>query len=188
MNELHEFVAHVVTALERCNIPYMLVGSAASSFHGEPRSTRDIDVIVRLGRSQVPALAAQFPDPDFYFDEDMAREAVARGSQFNVIDSRSLWKADLVCARGEFSNVEMKRRVKGTFAGVELYVASAEDTVLAKLGWAKASGTSSRQLEDCAGIFRIKGDVLDTGYLAEWVRLLALEAQWAELQRMVLKS
>jgi hypothetical protein len=185
MSELNDFVIHVVTALEQCTVPYMLVGSAASSFHGEPRSTRDIDVVVRLGRSQIPILAAHFPEPDFYFDEDMAREAVARGSQFNVVDSRSLWKVDLIIARGEFANNEMKRRVKGNFAGVDLFVASAEDTLLSKLGWAKASGTSNRQLEDCAGILRVKGPILDMAYLAEWVRLLALEAQWAELQRMV---
>jgi hypothetical protein len=179
------FVAHLASALSAADVPYMLVGSVASGIHGEARATRDIDVVVRLSRSKVPELARLFPADDFYFDEDMAREAIARGSQFNVIDGRFGWKADLIVARGEFANVEFRRRVKVTLEGTELYVASAEDTILSKLGWAKAQGTSNRQLEDCAGILRIKGPTLDMAYLAEWVRLLAVEAQWAELDRMM---
>ncbi len=36
----------VVGLLETAGIPHMVVGSYASSFHGEPRMTRDIDLVV----------------------------------------------------------------------------------------------------------------------------------------------
>ena len=36
----------VVGLLEVAQIPYMVTGSFASSFHGTPRTTQDIDLIV----------------------------------------------------------------------------------------------------------------------------------------------
>ena len=36
----------VVDALEAAAIPYMLVGSFASTWHGAPRTTQDIDIVI----------------------------------------------------------------------------------------------------------------------------------------------
>ena len=35
-----------VALLDAAGIPYMVVGSYASTFHGEPRMTRDIDLVI----------------------------------------------------------------------------------------------------------------------------------------------
>ena len=43
-----EAVVSVLAALDAAAIPYMLVGSLASNFHGIPRSTRDADFVVQL--------------------------------------------------------------------------------------------------------------------------------------------
>ena len=43
---LSDLVARVTQALDRSGVPYMLTGSLASSFYGEPRSTRDLDVVI----------------------------------------------------------------------------------------------------------------------------------------------
>ena len=59
-----------------------------------------------------------------------------------------------------------------------LFVASAEDVLLAKLEWAKL-GASARQIEDAAGIVRLQGAELDVGYVERWVKVLGVEEQWA---------
>jgi hypothetical protein len=41
-------VVAMLEALERAAVPYMLVGSLASNFHGIPRSTRDADFVIDL--------------------------------------------------------------------------------------------------------------------------------------------
>lgn len=41
-----DLLAAIAGRLERAGIPYMLVGSLAGSFHGEPRTTVDIDIVI----------------------------------------------------------------------------------------------------------------------------------------------
>jgi hypothetical protein len=43
-----ELLKNLSACLEENGIPYMITGSIASSLHGEPRSTHDIDVIVQM--------------------------------------------------------------------------------------------------------------------------------------------
>lgn len=174
------FLRDLVTALERSGVDYMIVGSLASSAHGEPRSTQDVDVVVRLTRTDVRDLARQFPEDEFYFDGDMALDAIARGSQFNVVDMRTAWKADLIIARGEFTHTELRRRVRVRYGDVEMWVASPEDVVVAKMDWVH-QGAGGRQIEDAAGVIRTCGESFDRAYVEAWVSRLGLAREWARL-------
>ncbi len=57
--------------------------------------------------------------------------------------------------------------------GVDVWLATAEDTVLAKLEWA-AQGGSDRQVADAAAVLAVAGDGLDDGYLDEWAGRLGV--------------
>ena len=54
-------------------------------------------------------------------------------------------------------------------------MASAEDVVLAKLEWAKKS-SSERQIEDVAGILRIRANELDRTYIERRIEDLQVES------------
>ena len=41
-----DLLAEIIGQLDRAGVPYMVTGSIASSYHGEPRATRDIDIVV----------------------------------------------------------------------------------------------------------------------------------------------
>jgi len=41
------FHQRLVAVLDQVGVPYMLSGSLASAFYGIPRSTQDIDIVVR---------------------------------------------------------------------------------------------------------------------------------------------
>ena len=58
-----------------------------------------------------------------------------------------------------------ERRRPMTLLGVEVSMASAEDTSVAKLEWLKASGGSERQRRDVAGMLATVGDDLDYPYI-----------------------
>ncbi len=60
-------------------------GSFATTIHGEPRSTNDIDVVARLAARDARRLVVALGD-DFYADESMIAEAIAANESFNVID------------------------------------------------------------------------------------------------------
>jgi hypothetical protein len=48
--------------LERLGIPYLAAGALASSVHGEPRSTNDVELVVDLAAGHVPGLLRAFGD------------------------------------------------------------------------------------------------------------------------------
>lgn len=174
------FLSHVSRSLESVGVDYAVVGSVASSFHGEPRMTRDIDVIARIFRSDIPKLAAQFPEDEFYFDRDMVRDSVVSRQPFNIVDLRSMWKADIILPSEPYAHEELARRQRVELVGVSLYVTTAEDTVVSKMRWSKRT-ESGRQLEDAAGVVRVRGASLDHGMIAALVARFDLAREWARV-------
>ncbi|MBX3188194.1 MAG: hypothetical protein KF819_14325 [Labilithrix sp.] len=124
------------------------------------------------------------PPEAYYVDVDAARDAMRRRSMFNVVDQASGWKVDLIVRKNRpFSREEFARRMQLTLLGVPVYVASAEDTVIAKLEWSLQSSGSERQRRDVAGILATMGDQLDRAYVERWVAELGLQEEWSHAQR-----
>jgi hypothetical protein len=169
MNELQEVLQHIAAALDELRIPFVVAGSLASSRHGIARATRDIDLLIQLTERQVPALVRRLREASFYADEGMAREAVRRGASFNVIYQPTVYKVDLFVAADAFGEQQLGRAACDTVAGASVPVASAEDTVVAKLNWYKLGGESSgQQWRDICGILAMQRGTLDIDYIRRW--------------------
>jgi hypothetical protein len=161
----------------------MLTGSFASSYHGSPRATQDIDIVIAPTADQIRVLVTLLPDTEYYVDENAALDALDRQGQFNVIDYATGWKIDLIIRKSRpFSQQEFERRDFVEFQSVQIAIASAEDVLIAKLEWSKL-GESQRQVEDAAGILRIRAGDLDLHYIEVWVRTLELGSQWEAARR-----
>jgi hypothetical protein len=179
-----EVLQRITGALDRVGIAYMLTGSFASVYYGSPRSTQDIDLVITANPAQLQAFIDGLPSAEYYADLDAAREAHTRESMFNIIDVKTGWKIDMIMRKARpFSQVEFGRRQMLSIQGISLFVASAEDVLLAKLEWSKLA-QSQRQIEDAAGILKIRTDSLDRSYLDKWVRELGLTKEWNDAQRM----
>ena len=180
---LAELIGFISSRLGQAGIPYMIVGSIASSYHGEPRATRDLDVVIDPSADALRRFVASVPTEAFYVDGDSALQALRERGQFNVIDQASGWKVDLVIRKDRpFSIEEFSRRQPAELVGVPSFVATAEDIIIAKLEWAKR-GESERQLRDVAAMIAVGGDGLDLGYLERWVAALELHAEWQAATR-----
>ena len=176
---LEDLFTRLIPILEHVKVPYMLTGSVASSAHGMPRSTRDVDIVISPTRAQLVALIQEFPSSQYYADEQQGLEALTRRGQFNIIDYAAGWKVDFIIAEdSEYGRTALQRRKAINVAGSTVYVASAEDVLIAKLRWAKMSG-SERQLQDAAGIVSTQAENLDIPYVSDWVQKLSLEEQWS---------
>jgi hypothetical protein len=174
-----EVLRRVVAALEGAGVPYMITGSIASSLHGAPRSTQDIDIVVDPTRESLEQLLNAFPTDQYYVSRNSAHDAFRKASLFNVIDQATGWKIDFIIRKArDFSRREFERRTQAPVLGTNLYVATAEDVLIAKLEWAKRSG-SDRQIDDAATIIRMQGDRLDRAYVEPWVEELEIRDQWA---------
>jgi hypothetical protein len=178
MNGVADVLRTITELLEEAQIPYMVVGSFASMVHGEPRTTHDLDIVIDPSTQGLDLFLASIDMDAFYVDPDVARDSLRRRSMFNVIDMNSAWKIDLVIRKDRpFSTEELKRRTPQRIVDVDVPTASAEDTIIAKLEWAK-SGSSGRQVADVAGILRVRGESLDRAYLEKWIDELDVRAEW----------
>ena len=165
-------LAQVATTLEQQHIRYALVGSFASSLHGMYRATADIDIVIDMHTDQVRPLFEALRD-DFYIDEQAIREAVFQGGSFNAIHFDSVFKIDFFVSKSDgFGMAELERRESRKISPDRedaIYVATAEDTILAKLRWYRAGKEISRnQWSDVVGILATASDTLDLVYLSSW--------------------
>ncbi len=176
-------LATIVAELDRFGIPHMVAGSFASTLHGEPRTTRDIDLVIDPDEPSLQRLADELDRSRFYVSKEAVGEAWERRGQFNVVLLDSGWKADLIIRKDRpFSHSEFERRQHATIGDAQVFVATAEDTIVAKLEWAR-EGESERQLRDVAGILGMSGDRLDHAYVERWVREMGLGEVWTRAQR-----
>jgi predicted nucleotidyltransferase len=176
----HGVLGRILDDLERLAIPCMLVGSYASGFHGHFRATYDVDLVVDPSGEQLKDLLQAVGD-DFYVSEEAAWEALSRRGQFNLIHLATSWKVDLIIRKDRpFSLEEFSRRREERLANRRIFTSSPEDTILAKLEWAKGSG-SERQLEDARGVAEAMGERLDWDYLRRWAEELGVGELLEEL-------
>ncbi len=174
-------LAAVLEMLERFGVAYMVTGSLASTFHGEPRATRNLDLAIDPDIASLSRLLDELVRNDFYVDRDVALTALQGRGQFNAITPDAC-KVDFIIRRDRsFSIEEFGRRQRADLLGRPGYVARAEDTILAKLEWAATTG-SERQLRDVAGMVAVGGDDLDWSYLRGWIGRLGLDAVWRQSQ------
>ena len=176
-----EGFSRLLAVLDQMEIQYYVGGSVASSAHGIPRTTMDLDLVADLSPEQVDEFASRLQQ-DFYADAAMMREALVRGRSFNLIHYTSAYKFDVFPARhDEFSQREFARRKFTEIQSlgpdpVECAVATAEDTILRKLEWYRAGGeTAERQWNDLRGILKVSGATLDRKYLHEWAAYLKVD-------------
>jgi len=162
----------------------MVAGSFASSFHGRPRTTHDADVVIDPTPEALERLLEALVEAGFYVPASSARDALRRRRQFNVIETASAFKLDLIIRKDRpFSREEFERRAREDRAAVPAVMATAEDTILSKLEWAKMGGGSERQLDDVRGVIEVKGADLDRAYIEGWAVELGVLELWREVSR-----
>jgi len=181
---LAAFLAATIEQLERAGVAYMVTGSVASSYHGEPRSTRDLDIVIDPEPVAINRLVAALQKAGLYVDTDAAVVAVGGRTQFNAIDATNGWKVDFLVRKDRpFSREEFDRRTRADLLGTTAWIASPEDTIIAKLEWAASSG-SDRQLSDAAAMLDIGRDSLDLAYIERWVEGLGLHDAWSRARAL----
>ncbi len=125
----------VLAALEAADTEYVIVGSTAAAAWGVARTTRDVDLVAVLSQRDIGLFLEALDLDDVYVPDDDARCAASVGGSFNVLHPRSGGKVDVFVASSEdaFTRSRLDRRVRLPVFGLDAWVATAEDVVLAKL-------------------------------------------------------
>ncbi len=161
----------VITVLDLLEIPYCVGGSLASSYHGIPRATIGGDIVIapmlRHCRPLADALAGAF-----VVELETIVRAVHNERSFNAIHREWLCKVDVFVAKSAgWNQSQLARRqlgALGTNSEDRVFVASPEDTILAKLDWYRLGvGVSDRHWGDVTGVLKVQGERLDFAYLRQ---------------------
>ena len=167
-----DVVRDVSRKLDHAGIAYMVTGSMAMNYYAQPRMTRDIDVVIALGRNDVERMASLF-EPEYYVSKETIRESIAHESVFNLIHHESVIKVDFIVRKGsEYRQVEFERRQKVAILDFTTYIVSKEDLIISKLWWAKDS-RSELQLSDVKNLLATG---YDAAYLERWILALGLNS------------
>ena len=166
----------VIDALEQVGAAYVIGGSLASTVHGVVRTTLDTDIVADLNLQQARPFADLLAGT-FYLDIDSIHDAIRKHSSFNVIHLATMFKVDVFIPKGRpFDRQQLDRRqpwVADPDSGRIIYVATPEDTILAKLAWYRLGDEiSDRQWRDILGVLAVQGDRLDFAYMRQWAATL----------------
>jgi hypothetical protein len=180
MTSQDDFLKKLIKVLGDCSIPYMISGSFSSSYHGQPRATKDLDIVIAPAEEQLLEFVESLGE-GYYVSLEAVRDAFANNSMFNVIDSLSGWKADFIlCKARAFSHQEFERKCIAVIGGLNVWVTSPEDIILSKLEWSKDS-QSERQFGDALGVAVVQWGRLDVDYLQKWARELRVSDSLKQL-------
>ena len=169
----------VTAALENLGVPYLIGGSLASTLYGMVRTTQDLDIVAELEQVHIQPFVQTLQE-GFYIDEEMIIDAVAHRSSFNIIHRESMFKVDVFIPRQRrFEKMQFSRARRETLSKdpeVTAFVATAEDTLLAKLEWYRLGGeVSERQWRDVLGVIVVQAGALDLDYLYRTAKELQIE-------------
>src|SRR5262245_9499689 len=156
MREPELFLLYV-RPLNQARIPYMIGGSVAAIFYGEPRLTHDVDLVISFTPREVQRFTAIFPEMDFYVPppETIAEETARERGHFNLIHHATGFKADFYPAGRDELNawgLRLKRQIQ--FEGEPLSIAPPEYVIVRKLEYFREGG-SERHLRDIRSMLSI---------------------------------
>jgi hypothetical protein len=167
-----EVTLAVTSVLERLEVEYVVGGSLATSLHGIPRATLDVDIVADLRMAHLDPFVAAL-NASFFVDADMVRDAIRRRATFNILHLATMFKVDVfVTGADELLSIELSRKQRVRVLEeprADLFVASPEDMVLQKLMWYRDGGeVSDRQWGDVIGVLKTQGNRMDLAYLHQW--------------------
>jgi len=153
-------------------VDYYITGGASAVVYGEPRTTRDIDLVLAISLSKIEALAIALEQAGFHI---AGMEDVRSGQSkiLQIIHMESISRADLIIAGNQpFDLIQFQRKQAiEVMEGRILYYASPEDVILNKLVW-RTQSVSEKQWRDVLGILKVQMELLDLDYLRQWAGYL----------------
>jgi hypothetical protein len=176
----HPIIIELLNLLNDHRIPYMLSGSVASMYYGEPRLTHDVDLVVDIKLDQALSLVGLLGDR-FYISEEGIKDALEHQTMFNVIHNETGLKIDFwILTNSKFDSSRFSRRTAHKIEGINYFFSSLEDMILIKLVWFKESG-HMKHADDIRGMLNFNKNKLDVKYLKNWITLLDLDDQTKQI-------
>lgn len=155
--------------MRMAKIPYMITGALASGYYGLPRSTVDLDVVVRLEESDINRLVEAAQKTSFEINKHGALAGMRIENRI-VMRSPKAYRIDLWLLRSKYDEMAFARRRRVRIFGESAYICSPEDLVLQKLRVGRVQDE-----DDIVGVLIRQAGKLNKKYLTSWAPSLGVE-------------
>jgi len=180
LKKIEEILETTVEYLNREKIDYVLVGAIAVMVYGSPRTTVDLDLVVSVEEGELENFADYLQGEGFFADPEDMKQAFREKTHFSAEEKESLFRLDIKGIYEKKERVTLENRKKIDYEGMEIYVASPEDTIANKLYYG-----SEQDIEDAESIYVRQGDKLDHEYLEEMCEALGVEEKLEEMKKEI---
>lgn len=182
-----DFIVVFLRPLNTLGIPYAVTGGVASIVYGEPRFTRDIDLVMTLDRVGIDRLTRHLPAAEYYVPpKEVLVEEAGRLSHghFNLQHHETGLRADIYLTGDDQLNQWAVAHAKPVVVGdTTIPIAPIESVIAYKL-WYVKQGASDRHYRDIASMRRISEEQIDHQQLHRWIVALGVERQWEQAQAL----
>lgn len=178
---LHIFIE----PLEKHEVEYVITGSIAAVFYGEPRLTHDIDMILVIDTEFIRGLPTVFPIDDYYLPPEeilIPEMRMRRRKHFNIIHHGSGLKADCYLDYGEdeLQQWALKHKKRVVYDNVlSVWACPPEYVIIRKLEYYR-DGKSQKHIRDIKGMIAVSGEKLNQNLLQYWLEKQSLLEVWKE--------
>ena len=153
--------------------PYCLIGALALSAWGQPRATKDIDLLMLLDEASQEELLRRLASRGFLKDEAWSKHNPMLQGTMVRLQSGDV-PIDLLVPRDAQEEEALNRRRMIEVEGLSLWTVSPEDLVLMKL---KAG--RPYDFGDVVTVIVRQGNALDLEYMFRWARRLGIGEELA---------
>ncbi|MFB6088959.1 MAG: nucleotidyltransferase [Candidatus Aenigmatarchaeota archaeon] len=182
MRKIKEILKKVAEYLNERNIDYVVVGGLAVFFHGTPRSTMDIDFLMKVDKNDIKSLVSFLKENDFFASERDFNLALKEESHCSMIDRESSLRLDIKGIYDKRDRKTLENKVSVNFEGTKINIASPEDTVVNKLLFG-----SEQDIKDAKSII-IRQEDLDEEYIKKLTKEIGVLEDYKSLKRDVKES
>ena len=172
MEEFPEILRFVCEYLNRNKIQYVIVGGVAVMYHGVPRTTVDIDIILQIEDEQISSFVDFLNSRGFLSSATDIRAAFKENSHSTSFFKDTLLRLDIQGVNSTFDRMTLDRAIEVNLLGTLVRIGSIEDTFVNKILF-----QGEQDLRDALGILKRNLESFDFEYVKSTCEMLGILKQ-----------
>jgi hypothetical protein len=133
MAEMEDLLHKIIEVFNIMNCDYVIVGGFAAILNGSPRTTTDIDIIIRIQDAEIVLLIQSLINAGFDVMEDQIQIGLKEGSNVSIFHPTTILRIDLKRAKSNDEIEVLKQSVHQEFKGIKIRIASIEQILYGKI-------------------------------------------------------
>ncbi len=173
MEEFPEILRILCSYLNESEIDYVVVGGVAVMYHGVPRTTVDIDLIIQSNDDEIPGFVEFLNSKGFDANVEDLRVALREKSHSTIFFADSLLRLDIQGVNSQFDRMTLDRAIAIELFNTTIKLGTAEDTLINKILF-----HGEQDLRDALGILSRRQPQLDIAYIESTCKKLKILDDW----------